>query len=593
MDNLKELLSKVDFAVPINGGPSSVRTSNHNPLEKEIISKVGKYVGLGFIANGGYHNNNISRGYMYWNNNVSNNPNQYKITLSCYTNDRNYIYEIFDFFNIGDFIHYKDFDGRSVYLKITDKEYVNSSNGDICLNVYVIGNESDNRFILGPNENSYCIIEVIKLSGNLINKANIDGSNIQDIPNWLSMLGLTGVSNPTLQSVTDNNPNTSHTIRARSFNWFSHSGSAFGIVTTDAALNNIFGNNAYGVSTNQDGGFDIMANQTNQPIRLWSGGDNVNPIQSASFNGTEVTFYGYLYNVGQIDTGSHGNSSNWMYAYNNGLLNRGNTFVSNTDANNLTIGTEIVAVEIPNGTSNTNFPVNEYGVFSRQQSRSFTNDWFYTNEGDIYFKTWYNQNGAGSVIWRKVWDDTNFNPSDYAGVNEINNIYDLLSAKANTRLSNVVGDLSSSEKSSLRSKLGVMRLGSNGSQFTLRSSDTYIYPGDGIEIENLADGFRIKKSSASDAVKNVFMPSNDEYIEVSEKTVVNFRDSNPSDVKIADGLNGYELKILTEHEPNVISFRIYINVLRRDNTEDTYFDIEKGKNYCFWWSGETWIEFNS
>ncbi|RKE02301.1 hypothetical protein [Marinifilum flexuosum] len=44
-------------------------------------------------------------------------------------------------------------------------------------------------------------------------------------------------------------------------------------------------NYGYGISTNQNGGLDIMANQASQPIRLWSGTKNETPTMSASFYG--------------------------------------------------------------------------------------------------------------------------------------------------------------------------------------------------------------------------------------------------------------------------------------------------------------------
>jgi len=49
---------------------------------------------------------------------------------------------------------------------------------------------------------------------------------------------------------------------------------------------------AYGISTNNAGGLDIMANQSGQPVRIWSGSINETPTKSADFNGTTVTFYG-------------------------------------------------------------------------------------------------------------------------------------------------------------------------------------------------------------------------------------------------------------------------------------------------------------
>lgn len=63
------------------------------------------------------------------------------------------------------------------------------------------------------------------------------------------------------------------------------------------------------------------------------------------------------------------------------------------------------------------------------------------------------ENGTLSPLY-EFWTTYNFNPSNYATANEINNIYDQLSAKANERLSNVASNLSQSEKDALLGKIG-------------------------------------------------------------------------------------------------------------------------------------------
>jgi hypothetical protein len=70
--------------------------------------------------------------------------------------------------------------------------------------------------------------------------------------------------------------------------------SVIGQVQTSSSINLGIAANAYayGISTNNSGGLDIMANQSGQPIRFWSGSINENPTKSADFNGTTVTFYG-------------------------------------------------------------------------------------------------------------------------------------------------------------------------------------------------------------------------------------------------------------------------------------------------------------
>lgn len=74
-------------------------------------------------------------------------------------------------------------------------------------------------------------------------------------------------------------------------------------------------------------------------------------------------------------------------------------------------------------------------------------------EDSIVFRTKRYTGVIGS--WIDVWTSSNFNPSAKADVTEINNIYDLLSAKASTRLGNIVSDLSPSEQQAIASKLGL------------------------------------------------------------------------------------------------------------------------------------------
>jgi hypothetical protein len=90
------------------------------------------------------------------------------------------------------------------------------------------------------------------------------------------------------------------------------SSGAIGVVSSSSNL--VFANSstfAYGISTNNSGGLDIMANQASQPIRLWSGtAPTSSPTLSATFNGTNVTFYGLLtgtnatFNGNVVTTGS-------------------------------------------------------------------------------------------------------------------------------------------------------------------------------------------------------------------------------------------------------------------------------------------------
>lgn len=171
-DNLRQLTQQVDFAVPINAGVASVKTVNHNPLEKDIISKVGKYTGFPFTATGGYHNGNPQKGYFYWNNNVSNSTNPYTITFSSYTADTNYIGNLLNKFRIDDFLHYKDFAGRSCFVKILEVDVRIDGFGNLYCDLLVQGNNLDNSFVLGNTEFATCMIDIIH---NIVDQVDVTG----------------------------------------------------------------------------------------------------------------------------------------------------------------------------------------------------------------------------------------------------------------------------------------------------------------------------------------------------------------------------------------------------------------------------------
>jgi hypothetical protein len=97
--------------------------------------------------------------------------------------------------------------------------------------------------------------------------------------------------------------------------------SVIGQVQTSSSINLGIAANAYGygISTNNSGGLDIMANQGSQPIRFWSGSINESPTKSADFNGTTVTFYGNTTSSEYYVNGWFRNNSN-----NTGLYNQAN-----------------------------------------------------------------------------------------------------------------------------------------------------------------------------------------------------------------------------------------------------------------------------
>jgi len=123
----------------------------------------------------------------------------------------------------------------------------------------------------------------------------------------------------------------------------------------------------------------------------------------------------------------------WSVAFKYSLLNRGLTFTSDVDADNIDTATEIMSIHLPNGSGNTNFPFYDYGTFMRMKANAFTTDFAHQHNGDLWFKNWYNPNGAVGAKWRKAWDSINLpNPvtqSDLDHYVTLNTSQDVYSVK--------------------------------------------------------------------------------------------------------------------------------------------------------------------
>lgn len=163
-DNLKQLIENVDLVIPINGGVASVKTANHNPLEKEIISKVGKNTGLPFLAGRTPINGEVPNGSMFWNGYIMNNVNYFDIILSKKTLDGNEVARILDFYSEGSIIHFKDFVGRSIMLEYSNYIEEVTGSGQEYLVITVKGFEENIDYAYQVGEFESCIIEF--LSGN-------------------------------------------------------------------------------------------------------------------------------------------------------------------------------------------------------------------------------------------------------------------------------------------------------------------------------------------------------------------------------------------------------------------------------------------
>jgi|GEM_PF-3396574 len=103
--------------------------------------------------------------------------------------------------------------------------------------------------------------------------------------------------------------------------------------TSSLNLGVVANNYGYGISTNAVGGLDVMANQSGQPIRLWSGSPNETPTISAMFYGNaEVSlYYAGVKKFGTTSTGTTttGNHTVTKSLYTSGFTSTDNNFINN------------------------------------------------------------------------------------------------------------------------------------------------------------------------------------------------------------------------------------------------------------------------
>lgn len=113
-DNLKAIEQKVDLDINPAGLPGSILAQNHNDILKEVLLKLGKYVGSPYLANKVI--TVFTTGLMSWESNAMNNTSNFTIKVAKLTLDLNDFGETLNRTNIGSLMRFKDYIGRSVDL---------------------------------------------------------------------------------------------------------------------------------------------------------------------------------------------------------------------------------------------------------------------------------------------------------------------------------------------------------------------------------------------------------------------------------------------------------------------------------------------
>lgn len=135
----------------------------------------------------------------------------------------------------------------------------------------------------------------------------------------------------------------SNSVTASKYSWTGGTTTPVGKVTVESAFYNLGSSYGYGISTNNNGGLDIMANQAGQPIRFWAGTDNTSPTKRLEISGDGNTVaYGSITAqrlIAGYDSGVAGsvNASNWFRSsgatgwynqtYNGGIYMRNSDYV--------------------------------------------------------------------------------------------------------------------------------------------------------------------------------------------------------------------------------------------------------------------------
>ncbi len=92
-----------------------------------------------------------------------------------------------------------------------------------------------------------------------------------------------------LQTI-DSHKTFSSGIKSARYEWSGLTMTPAGKVSEESAFFNLGSDYGYGISTNINGGLDIMANQVNQPIRFWAGNNNDNPFNVVNFYKENVRY---------------------------------------------------------------------------------------------------------------------------------------------------------------------------------------------------------------------------------------------------------------------------------------------------------------
>lgn len=165
MDNLKQIEQLVDQYIDPNGDPGSVLAENHNAILKDVLSKLGKYTGVPYLAHRNL--NDFTTGRMSWNNNPLN-LTEGTITFAKLSADLNDLERILKSYISGDLIKFKDYNGRAVLLEFQSYSTGEDMLGNPLYNVVVKGFPENLNYLYQVNEKQIAVFDFIKTQVNII-----------------------------------------------------------------------------------------------------------------------------------------------------------------------------------------------------------------------------------------------------------------------------------------------------------------------------------------------------------------------------------------------------------------------------------------
>jgi len=170
MDNLKQLKVDIDSVITDANGPDSIPPQSDNNLRTDMLNKLGKYVGLPYLAKFDSDQGVVPVGTLVFNENALNNTNDFVITVARRTQDSNDVLHVLDTLQNGSIMHLKDFVGRSFYFDYKEHSQGVDSNGDAVVNITVAAKADNQNYTYQANEEELCILE-------FYNKASAGGAD--------------------------------------------------------------------------------------------------------------------------------------------------------------------------------------------------------------------------------------------------------------------------------------------------------------------------------------------------------------------------------------------------------------------------------